>query len=61
MYMCLKKFLNLCQASKKCEYVMLETFSGKFNVIFAGNVRNMMLPANNATLRELTYFILWLI
>ena len=26
-----------------------------------GNVRNMMLPANAATLRGLTYLILWLI
>ena len=42
---------------------MLETLSGKFDVIFGGggNVRNMMLPANAATLRGLTYFILWLI
>ena len=23
MYLCYKKFLNLCQTSKKCEYVML--------------------------------------
>ena len=40
---------------------MLEAFSGKFSVIFVGNVRNMMLPTNAATLRGLTYFILWLI
>ena len=40
---------------------MLETVSGKFNAILGGNVRNMMLPANAATLRGLTYFILWLI
>ena len=46
---------------KKCEYVMLETLLGKFNVILGGNVRNMMLPANTATLKRLTYFILWLI
>ena len=30
-------------------------------MLFGGNVRNMMLPANAATLRGLTYFILWLI
>ena len=46
---------------KKCEYVMLETISGKFDVILGGNVRNIMLPANAATLRGLTYFTLWLI
>ena len=28
-----KKFLNLCQTSKTCEYVIMETLSGKFNVI----------------------------
>ena len=33
MKLCYNKFLNLCQTSKKCEYVMLEAFSGKFNVI----------------------------
>ena len=33
MNLCYKKFLNLCQTSKKCEYVMLETLSRKFNVI----------------------------
>ena len=41
MYLCYRKFLNLCQTSKQCEYVMLEiltyvmleTLSGKFNVI----------------------------
>ena len=31
--LCYKKFVNLCQTSKKCEYVMLETLIGKFNVI----------------------------
>ena len=46
---------------KKCEYDMLETFSGKFNVILGGNVCNMMLPVNAATLRGLTYFILRLV
>ena len=50
MQLCYKKFLNLCHTSKKCEYVMLE-----------GNVRNMMLHTNPATLRELTHFILGLI
>ena len=34
MYLCYKKFLNLCQTlKKKCEYVMLETLSGKLNGI----------------------------
>ena len=40
---------------------MLEALSGKFKVTLRGNVRNMMLHANAATLRGLTYFILWLI
>ena len=40
---------------------MMEALSGKFKVILRGNVRNMMLHANAATLRELTYFILLLI
>ena len=31
---------------------MLETLSGKVKVIFAGNVRNMMLHANAATLNS---------
>ena len=38
MSFCYKMFLNLYQTSKKCEYVMLETLSGKFNVIL------LMLP-----------------
>ena len=46
---------------KKCEYAMLEALSGKFKVILRDNVRSIMLHANAATLRELTYFILWLI
>ena len=33
MCLCYKMFLNLHQPSKKSEYVMLETLSGKFNVI----------------------------
>ena len=33
MQLCYKKFLNLCQTSKKREYVMLKTISGKFNAI----------------------------
>ena len=36
---------------------MLEALSGKFKVILRGNVRNIMLHANAATLRVLTYFI----
>ena len=63
MLLCYKKFVNLCQTSEKCEYFMLDTLSGKFNAIWGGggNVRNIMLHANAATLRGLTYFILWLI
>ena len=40
---------------------MLEALSGKFKTILQSNVRNMMLHANAATLRGLTYFILWLL
>ena len=31
--MCYEKFFYLCQTLKKCEYVMLETLLGTFNVI----------------------------
>ena len=50
-----------------CEHVPVETLSWMFNAIFfffwggGGNVYNVMLHVNTATLRELTYFILCLI
>ena len=43
------------------EHVMVETLSGTFNAILGGNVYNMMLHLNAATLRGLTSFILCLI
>ena len=48
------------------ERVMAKTLSGTFNAIFfwgggGGNVYNVMLHVNAATLRGLTYFILCLI
>ena len=43
------------------EHVMVETLSGTFNAIFGGNVYNMMLHNNAATLRGQTSFILRLI
>ena len=47
------------------EHVMVETLSGTFNAIFlgggGGNVYNVMLHVNVATLRGITYFILCLI
>ena len=48
------------------EHVMVETLSGTFNAIYfflggGGNVYNVMLRVNAATLRGLTSFILCLI
>ena len=43
------------------EHVMVETLSGTFNAIPAGNVYNVMLHINAATLRGLTSFILFLV
>ena len=46
------------------EHVMVETLSGTFNAILGGgggNVYNVMLHNNAATLRGLTSFILCLI
>ena len=51
------------------EHVTVETLSGMFNAIFffflggggEGNVYNVMLHINAATLRGLTFFILCLI
>ena len=47
-----------------CKYdlhVMVETLSGMFNAILGGNVYNVLLHVNAATLRGLTSFILCLI
>ena len=43
------------------EHVMVETLSETFNAILGGNVYNVMLHVNAATLRGLTSFILCLI
>ena len=43
------------------EYVMVEILSGTFNAISGGNVYNMMLHVNAATLRGLTSFVLCLL
>ena len=63
MYLCYKEFINLCQHANMYEHVMVETLSETFNAIFfwGGNVYNVMLHVNAATLRELTCFILCLI
>ena len=42
------------------EHVIVETISGTFNAISRGNVYNVILQVNTATLRMLTYFILCL-
>ena len=54
-------FINLCQHAKMYEHGMVEALSGTFNAICGGNVYNVMLHVNAATLRGLTYFILSLI
>ena len=61
MSLCYKKFIKLCQQVNMYEHVMVETLSGMFNAIYGGNVYNMMLNVNAATLRGLTSFILCLI
>ena len=38
------------------EHVMVETLSGTFNAILGGNVYNVILHVNAATLRGLTSF-----
>ena len=43
------------------EHVMVETLSETFNAISGGNVYNVMLHVNAATVRGLTSFILCLI
>ena len=61
MLLCYKKFINLCQHANMYEHVMVETLSGTFNAILGGNVYNVMLYVNAATLRRPTSFILCLI
>ena len=56
MLLCYKKFINLCQHANMYEHVMVETLSGTFNAILVGNVYNVLLHLNPATLRGLTYF-----
>ena len=55
-----EKIINLSQHAYMYEHVMVETLSGTFNAILGGNVYNLMLLVNAATLRKLTYFILCL-
>ena len=52
--------MNLCKHANVYEHVMVETLSGTFNAILGGNVYNVMLHVNAATLRGLTSFILGL-
>ena len=61
MKLCNKEFINLCQHVNMFEHVIVETFTVTFKVIFGGNVYNVMLHINAATLRGLTSFILCLI
>ena len=51
----------MCQHANIYEYVMVETLSGTLNAIFGGNVYNVVLHINAATLRGITSFILCLI
>ena len=61
MKLCYKKFINLCQHANMYEHVMVEILSGTFNAILGGNIYNVLLHVNAATLRGLTSFILCLI
>ena len=64
MYLCSKKFINLCQQANMYEHVIVETLSGTFNAIFfggGGNIYNVMLYVDTVPLRRLTSFILCLI
>ena len=36
MYLCYKKFINLCEHANMYEHVMVETLSGTFNAIPGG-------------------------
>ena len=60
MLLCYKKFINLCQHANMYVHVIVETLSGTFIAILGGNVYNVMLHVNAATLRGLTSFILCL-
>ena len=51
----------MCQHANMYEHVMVETLPGTFNAILGGNVYNVLLHFNAATLRGLTSFILCLI
>ena len=51
----------MCQHANMYKHVMVETLSGTFNAILGGNVHNVVLHVNAATLRELTSFILCLL
>ena len=51
----------MCKHTNMYKHVIVEILSGTFNAILGGNVYNVMLHVNAATLRELTSFILCLI
>ena len=51
----------MCPHANMYEHDMVETLSGTFYAILGGNVYNVMLHVNAATLRGLTSFILCLI
>ena len=51
----------MCQHANMYEHAMVETLSWTLNALSGGNVFNVMLHVNAATLRGLTSFILRLI
>ena len=51
----------MCQHANMYKHVIVETLSGTLIAISGGNVYNVMLHVNAATLRGLTSFILCLI
>ena len=55
------KPVSACKYVRTIKHVMVETLSGTVNVISGGNVYNVMLHVNAATLIGLTSFILCLI
>ena len=61
MQLCYKKFMDLCKHANMYKHVVVETLSGTFYAILRGNVYNVVVHVNAATLRGLTYFILCLI
>ena len=61
MLLCYKKVINLCKHANMYEHVMVKTLSGMFNANLRGNIYNVLLLVNAATLRGLTSFILCLI